>query len=296
MRMLLTPYIQNDLGIVVLKPGRELLPNFRFTPRILITNEPEHLKESVSGALPEASQELALNEDLKPFLTDLSVIGAAGGKDALISSVRRKKCCQWHDKSDCHKETTLYFCDGWPVKFCWHHDNKFRNHINPSIDEIANKNIVEWVLGRICSDLKMPEGHQLTVPEVCWWSVVKQVAHKLPESIVRQSLNLPQASIPAGEMKEADIKPYDDSALPIIQERVNSAHESWIVLDKPVVKVVGDEAPPQSFMLKPKLKRWECEKYTKWVKTQSCRCCGNQADDPHHLIGHGLGVMGSKNS
>ncbi|WP_445610762.1 DUF968 domain-containing protein, partial [Escherichia coli] len=31
------------------------------------------------------------------------------------------------------------------------------------------------------------------------------------------------------------------------------------------------------------------EKYTRWVKTQPCACCGMPADDPHHLIGHGQG-------
>ncbi|WP_433961879.1 DUF968 domain-containing protein, partial [Escherichia coli] len=36
------------------------------------------------------------------------------------------------------------------------------------------------------------------------------------------------------------------------------------------------------------------EKYTRWVKTQPCACCGKPADDPHHLIGHGQGGMGTK--
>ncbi len=36
------------------------------------------------------------------------------------------------------------------------------------------------------------------------------------------------------------------------------------------------------------------EKYTRWVKTQPCACCGMPADDPHHLIGHGQGGMGTK--
>uniref|UniRef100_UPI00207B3D32 DUF968 domain-containing protein n=1 Tax=Escherichia coli TaxID=562 RepID=UPI00207B3D32 len=34
--------------------------------------------------------------------------------------------------------------------------------------------------------------------------------------------------------------------------------------------------------------------YTRWVKTQPCACCGMPADDPHHLIGHGQGGMGTK--
>ncbi|WP_250188277.1 DUF968 domain-containing protein [Escherichia coli] len=30
------------------------------------------------------------------------------------------------------------------------------------------------------------------------------------------------------------------------------------------------------------------------IKTQPCACCGMPADDPHHLIGHGQGGMGTK--
>ncbi|WP_436797109.1 DUF968 domain-containing protein, partial [Escherichia coli] len=33
--------------------------------------------------------------------------------------------------------------------------------------------------------------------------------------------------------------------------------------------------------------REEMPVYTRWVKTQKCMTCGNQADDPHHIIGHG---------
>lgn len=55
-----------------------------------------------------------------------------------------------------------------------------------------------------------------------------------------------------------------------------------------------DPESPESFMLRPKRRRWENEKYTRWVKTQPCMCCGKQADDPHHVIGYGLGGMATK--
>lgn len=55
-----------------------------------------------------------------------------------------------------------------------------------------------------------------------------------------------------------------------------------------------DPETPESFMLKPKRRRWVNEKYTRWVKAQPCACCNKQADDPHHLIGHGQGGMGTK--
>ncbi|MGL5221557.1 MAG: DUF968 domain-containing protein, partial [Plesiomonas shigelloides] len=65
-------------------------------------------------------------------------------------------------------------------------------------------------------------------------------------------------------------------------------------VEKAVKTLDADEAPPASFMLKPKRIRWICEKYTQWVKKQPCVCCGAQADDPHHLIGHGQGGTATK--
>ena len=35
-------------------------------------------------------------------------------------------------------------------------------------------------------------------------------------------------------------------------------------------------------------------KYLRWVKSQLCVVSAMPADDPHHLIGHGMGGMGTK--
>ena len=83
-------------------------------------------------------------------------------------------------------------------------------------------------------------------------------------------------------MRESDITP-SLPAVELLQEKA-----------KKIVAVKVDPDTPESFMLKPKRRRWENEKYTRWVKTQQCMCCNNPADDPHHLIGHGQGGMGTK--
>ena len=38
------------------------------------------------------------------------------------------------------------------------------------------------------------------------------------------------------------------------------------------------------------------KKYLKWVKSQPSAISGLPADDPHHIIGHGQGGMGTKAS
>jgi hypothetical protein len=43
-----------------------------------------------------------------------------------------------------------------------------------------------------------------------------------------------------------------------------------------------------------KVKPFRSRKYLDWVKSLPSVISGMPADDPHHLIGHGYGVMGSK--
>lgn len=39
---------------------------------------------------------------------------------------------------------------------------------------------------------------------------------------------------------------------------------------------------------------WRNKKYIDWVKAQPCIVTRLPADDPHHIIGHGFGGMGTK--
>ncbi|ATG18050.1 DUF968 domain-containing protein [Providencia alcalifaciens] len=65
-------------------------------------------------------------------------------------------------------------------------------------------------------------------------------------------------------------------------------------VSKAVLNLTVDPEPPASFMKKPKSRRWTSEDYLKWVKSQPCCVCGSTADDAHHIIGYGLGGMGTK--
>jgi len=46
----------------------------------------------------------------------------------------------------------------------------------------------------------------------------------------------------------------------------------------------------------PKRKPTRNRDYLHWVKEQPCVVCGHPVSDAHHLIGHGMGKMGGKNS
>ncbi len=126
-----------------------------------------------------------------------------------------------------------------------------------------------------------PDNHAVTMPELCWWLIRNDLADALPESAARKALRLPKPVVPS-VTRESDLVP-SVPATSIIQDKA-----------KKVLALKVDPESPESFMLRPKRRRWVNEKYTRWVKTQPCACCGKPADDPHHLIGHGQGGMGTK--
>ena len=281
MRALLKPCIQPDLGIVLLRPGRDLMPLFR-ARRVLISTEPHHMHGMDSGMLPDTVQPLLDDPAMITFFTHERVIKAAGGINSLEDHLQRGKGCQiesdWHDSS----HTTLRTGNG-AVRLCWHCDNRLREiEPSPRTLEIAACNTALWVISVAMSAFMLPDGHQLTLPELCWWAATKQVIDLVPENAARMVLKLPVEKVATGTLKEAHIVP-EQSAVRILEEQA-----------KQVLEMAIDTETPETFLLRPKRRRWSNEKYTQWVKQQPCLCCGKQADDPHHLIGYGQGGMGTK--
>ncbi|MGH1501593.1 DUF968 domain-containing protein [Yersinia proxima] len=284
MRALLTPFIQRELGVVILKPGADLLPYM--SGRLLVATEPDEFKLLPAGALPVANQQLANDPRLLPFFEHERVINAAGGPRVLEAWVKQLKECQWHDPDDSHVQnlTTLSYGQR-SIRLCWHHDNKLREHTLPRLNQLATSNLITWIISTVCSHFRLPEGHQLTMPELCWWAVVNEVSDLLPDSIARASLRMLPAVMKSGLTRESDIT-WTPNPTQIIENKVEQV--------KKVLALKIDDEPPASFMRIPKRQRWESKKWLKWVKSQQCCGCSSSADDPHHIIGHGQGGMGTK--
>ncbi|MBD5777673.1 DUF968 domain-containing protein, partial [Citrobacter freundii] len=138
-----------------------------------------------------------------------------------------------------------------------------------------------WLLKVVNGQLGFSEDHILTLPEFCWWMVRNDLADEIPEAVAHKALRL-KKELHQSVTRESDIVPTLPSQQ-LVQEKA-----------KKIVAMKVDPETPESFMLKPKRRRWVNEKYTRWVKAQPCVCCNKQADDPHHLIGHGQGGMGTK--
>ncbi|WP_058911892.1 DUF968 domain-containing protein [Entomohabitans teleogrylli] len=280
MRALLTPVVVRELGLVMLRPGADLLP--LFSGRVLIDREPEYMTEIPSGELPPARQRLQDDESLTLFFADERVIHAAGGLSGLDSwLLGQAGGCQWAHSDYHHAE--LVACRHAPgsLRLCWHCDNTLRHQHLPRLEQLAQQNVTTWLLDVARSDLGFDESHGMTLPELCWWAARKGVIEAMPEGMARKALRMP-ASVVHSVTRESNIVP-ELPATSIVHEKV-----------KKVLALKVDPDSPESFMLRPKRRRWECKKYTDWVKAQPCSGCGSPADDPHHLIGHGQGGMGTK--
>jgi hypothetical protein len=253
-----------------------------FAGRVLIDYAPEFMIEWPSGALPPARQSLGDDPVLAPFFANEKVIQAAGGLNGLEHwLVRNLGYCQWPHSEYHHNElVTTRFAQG-SIRLCWHCDNKLNDHDTRQLSDMVRANVVAWIIDTARSGLGFNESHVLTLPELCWWATKMDIVDSLPEGMARRALRMPQVIIPS-VTRESDIV-HDVPATSIIQEKA-----------KKILALKVDPESPESFMLRPKRRRWENKKYTRWVKAQKCACCNNQADDPHHLIGYGQGGMATK--
>ncbi|TKU96619.1 hypothetical protein FDX22_21840, partial [Citrobacter sp. TBCS-14] len=84
MRALLTPEIAPRMGIVLFRPGSELMPLF-MQGRVLLEPEPERYSSFASGVVPASSQPLAEDPGIREVFRNESVIRRAGGVESLES-------------------------------------------------------------------------------------------------------------------------------------------------------------------------------------------------------------------
>lgn len=280
MRALLRPVIVRELGLVIFRAGQDLLP--LFSGRVLIDYAPEYMIEWPSGALPPARQSLSDDLALAPFFISEKVIQAAGGLNGLEAWLKRQRGkCQWpHSDYHYHELVTTRFHPG-SIRLCGHCDNQLRDHYTEQLSGMAKSNLAEWILDTARMGLALDESHVLTLPELCWWATRMDIVDSLPEGMARRALRMPQVVIPS-VTRESEIV-HDVPATSIVQEKA-----------KKILALKVDPESPESFMLRPKRRRWENHSYTRWVKTQPCEGCRRPADDPHHIIGNGMGGMGTK--
>ncbi|MCZ3383876.1 DUF968 domain-containing protein [Kosakonia sp. SOY2] len=281
MRALLNPVVVTELGLVMFRPGVALLPHFR-RGRMLLENEPVRLAGMPNGELPPAEQPLAEDPALAGVFENEAVLRRAGGINGLESWLESGTGCQWpHESWHDENMTTMRHAPG-AIRLCWHCDNILREHSTEQLAAIARANCAAYILTTARRELGFDDSHSLTLPEFCWWLARNGLADVLPEEAARQVLLMPKPVIKS-VTRELDLVPGMPQAREIVEE-----------VAKQVLALSIDPETPESFMLRPKRRRWENPVWTRWVKSQQCMCCYNPADDPHHIIGHGFGGVGTK--
>ncbi|EBG1930593.1 DUF968 domain-containing protein [Salmonella enterica] len=320
MRAILTAFPQNGARVTLLKSGN-LTHRLRDGQRIMICDVPRQLENVPAGEIPEAGQWLAHDEGLQPFFADSRVINAAGGQEGLKTWVSRIADCQCAGGDHVRNLTTAQTPDGGAVRLCHACDNVHYMKGYRDLSEIINSNRAEWIVGYARMSLRLNADHQLTLPELFCWAVLRGVADAMPVDVIRRFTTLPEDEVLTGTIKEADINPWQLSARQIVEKKAGEGmaamppdihtvpdaknlikdsglnetlNETATERVKPVLTLNIDSDPAAGYMRKPKMIRLELPGYTQWVKRQPCCGCGRQADDPHHIIGNGFGGTGTK--
>lgn len=150
--------------------------------------------------------------------------------------------------------------------------------------ELARRNLINWLISSILSSLGYNNERELSLGELCWWAVYSGIADAVTERMAQRALRLPDEPF-LSVYRESDIVPMPP-AKSILQKKVTPAvtaaklkHEANqdVAYDQPkVLALHADPESPESFMLRPKHRRWVNEDYTRWVKTQPCEGCRRQ--------------------
>lgn len=304
MRALLTPEVVPRLGVVLLKPGTELMRLFT-TGRVLIEPEPKNMARLATGLIPDARQPLADDADLIPFFTDERVIRAAGGVTGLEYWLERNVHeCQWPHSEYHHHELVNMRHQPGAIRLCWHCENQLRDQHTDQLAAIARRNVINWIIDTVLERLRLGRDRELSLAELCWWAVYTEVTGAMPEGMAARAIHVPYNPFPL-VYRESDIVAADDRATSVVQKIACAAGgvkssrrpESRPAVHEQHPRIIAlraDPESPESFMLRPKRRRWTCAEYTRWVKAQPCECCRRQADDPHHVIGYGMGGTATK--
>ncbi|EHV31335.1 hypothetical protein ECDEC5B_2674 [Escherichia coli DEC5B] len=189
MRVLLRPVLVPELGLVVLKPGRESLPVFHHS-RVLVEPEPKNMRALPSGAVPTVRQPLVEDKSLLPFFSNERVIRAVGGAGALSDRLlRHVKSCQWPHGDYHHSETVIHRYGTGAMVLCWLCDNQLRDQTSESLEQLAHQNLSAWMIDVIGHAISGTQERELSLAELSWWAVRNQLADALPEAVLRRSLD-----------------------------------------------------------------------------------------------------------
>lgn len=227
MRVLLRPVLVPELGLVVVKPGRESMPVFHNT-RVLVEPEPKSMRNLPSGVVPAVRQPLVEDKTLLPFFSNARVIRAAGGAGALSDwLLRHIKSCQWPHGDYHHSETVIHRYGTGAMVLCWHCDNQLRDQTSESLEQLAHQNLSAWMIDVIGHAISGTQERELSLAEltaiisalvICIivglsWAVNhyrdNAITYKAQRDKNARELKLANAAITDMQMRQRDVAALD---------------------------------------------------------------------------------------
>lgn len=282
--VLLTPYFQKELNLVCYRIPPNVSPSI-FGERTILLPAPARYQIEPSGKIKFANnlQHSTACKELDDFAKSQIVRQSVGGDNALNQYVTSIKTCQCRDEEGCHREMAITKTEKGLVRTCWIHDHQAaQGKIGTAeLNRLAEENWQSLVEKRIRDKLGISADRPLNFGDLVAWAIVHKCVDALDKNALCRLLNI---RLEQQTEKESSTIPY---------EQKNPKAELK-KLAAPVLKLKADPAPPAMYLAKPKPKRLESSKYLQFIKAQPCVCCGQRADDPHHIIGQGQGKMGSK--
>ncbi|MEG9475764.1 DUF968 domain-containing protein [Mannheimia indoligenes] len=286
--LLLTPYFQTEVGIVFYRVPKDVSPA-AFGERTLLQPAPTDLATVKSGKVANFSENSTACEELAAFAKSENVRAALNKRDRYSNEfpymrfVKSIQTCQCRDGKYCHTEKVLVENKNGAVNLCWHHDKMRMDGEIPTekLEELADENWERFIAQQIRLTLRKTKVTAIEFADLVLFASIKGLLNELEDNALQHFLGYPALNN-SGVSRESNIG-FDD----VPSARANL--KKWTE----TLKLKVEPEPLAAFMAKPKLPRFEWRKWLQYVKAQPCVCCGQQADDPHHLIGYG-GEMGSK--
>ena len=255
MKAILTPYCQPELGLIILKPGAELLKKLCTGNRIIICQSGNEHAGIKSGIIQD-EQPLLNNKYIDPFILHDTVVDKLKNLYNFDYFLNQRYKCQLEDGEYCHHELVNEKVGHSAIRVCWHHNKDLV--IDDKVKMLAKRNLKQFLIECVINQLKHDSNHQLSIQELAWWAVINQLHELIPENMARLLHNRSVETIQS-VYKESELIASDDRSGPRLSIESEKAYQHIQALAKPIKKINVDPESPESFMLRPKLKRWESD-------------------------------------
>lgn len=284
--LLLTPYFQTEVGVVFYRIPPTVSPA-AFGERTLLQPAPADLATTKSGKVADFLGNATTCAELAAFAREAGVRHKLNERDKPYGElpyqrfVKSIQTCQCRDGKYCHPEKTQVETENGMVQLCWYHD-KMRMDGEISAEmlvALADKNWEMFVAECVRQTLGK-QGKAIDFADLVFFASMKGLLDNLDAKALQRFLKYP-------DLPESSVTKESSIGFDVPNARVNL--KAW----GEKLKLKVEPEPLAAFLAIPKLQRFEWRKWLQFVKRQPCVCCGQQADDPHHIIGYG-GKMGSK--